>query len=291
MKPSHIIQAHSSHVNNVLFAEDGNSLYSLGFGGELKQWDCSDWSHIRDLDGHTESVNCGLFLNGQLVTGSRDGKINFYEPTEGKLVHSVDAHKKAGVTALSKTADDQYLLSGGQDKMVVVRNPDGSVVSELKPNAKNIWIKTTSADGKHALVGGYSSQLQVFSIPDLEKVTEVEAGKMALTNVKLNQGGDVAWCLDYTGGLTVLSTEDWATVKRVELKRKGVIGMTYSAQRNELAITADHAVLLVDAASLQVKQELESKAKGNYGLRYSPDHKVLALASADKRVRVWELTD
>ena len=65
--------------------------------------------------------------------------------------------------------------------------------------------------------------------------------------------------------------------------------MAYSQQRNELAITADKAVMLLDADTYEVKQELTSTAKGNYGINYSHNSKLLALASADKKVRIWEL--
>lgn len=288
MKPTNIIQAHSSHVNKVLFTKDDRMLFSFGFSGELRCWNTDDWSLIREFEGHTETVNGGVEYNGQLITVSRDKQINFFELDSGKLTDTVADHKK-GIDNVLMTADQRYLLTSGQDKMVVSRNMDGSIIANLKPNGKNLSIKTTTPDGKYVMVGGLGSQLQVFTIPELEDVATFEAGKVALTCVRCHPDKDLAWCLDYSGGLNIIDTKNWKVSQVVPLNRKGVMALAYAPARNELAITAEKAVLLLDADSLEVKQELSSSAKGNYGINYSHDNKLLALASADKKVRIWKL--
>lgn len=288
MEPTHIIEAHSSHVNRVLFSQDDQLLFSFGFSGELKGWNREDWSLARTYDGHTETVNCGVQLGEQLISVSRDSKINFYEIASGKLLSTVSDHKK-GVGNISKTVNEEYLLTSGQDLMAVTRNTDGSMIKSLKPNGKNLGILTTTPDGNCVIVGGYSNDLQVFTIPDLEEVTRFEACNIAMTCVRCHPEQPRAWGLDYSGHLNLIDTKSWVRTEVVNLKRKGVMGMSYAKGRNELAITADKAVLLLDADTLVVKQVLNSSAKGNYGISYSQDEKTLALASADKKVRIWEL--
>lgn len=288
MKPTTIIQAHSSHVNKVLFAQDDSMLFSFGFSGELRCWNTTDWSLIREFEGHTETVNGGVEYNGQLITVSRDKKINFFELNSGKLLHTVEDHKK-GIDNILKTTDNQYLLTSGQDKMAVSRKMDGSSIASLKPSSKNLSIKTTTPDSKHVMVGGMGSLLQVFSIPELAPVASFEVGSIAHTCIRCHPHKDIAWCLDYTGGLSLIDTANWKIGEVAMLNRRGTVGMAYAPLRNELAITADKAVLLIDADSLSVKQVLTSTAKGNYGINYSHDNKLLVLASADKKVRIWEL--
>ena len=288
MKPNHIIEAHSSHVNRAIFTPDGKSVISFGFSGELWAWDASDWSLQREYEGHAKTVNCGVIYNNSLISVSLDGKINFNALDTGKLIHTVEDHKK-GVGMILKTADDQYLLTSGPDRMVVVRDMEGKPLHGLKPTSKNIGVKTVTPDGKHVLVGGLGSQLKVFTIPELEEVADFEVGDVAITSVRCHPAGEKAWALDYSGNLNVIDLKNWAVTDKVPLKRKGVFGMAYAPGRNELAITADKAVLLLDADSFTEKQVLTSTAKGNYGVSYSPDESRLALASADKRVRIWEL--
>lgn len=288
MKPTTIIRAHSSHVSKVLFTKDDSMLFSFGFSGELRCWNTADWSLIREFEGHSETVNGGVEYNGSLITVSRDKKLNFFELDTGKLTDSIEDHKK-GIDNILMTSDQKYLLTSGQDRMVVTRNMDGSRIAELKPNGKNLSIKTTTTDSKHVMIGGLGNQVQVFTIPDLQEVASFEVGNIALTCIRCHPEKDLAWCLDYSGGLSVIDTKSWKVTEVVPLNRKGVMGLAYAPARNELAITADKAVLLLDADSLELKQELSSSAKGNYGINYSHDNKVLALASADKKVRIWNL--
>ena len=288
MEAAHIIQAHSSHVNKVMFTLDDQLLISFGFSGELRAWSTQDRSLVREYEGHTETVNCGVQLGDQLVSGSRDKTIHFFDIRTGVLQKTISDHKK-GVYHISQTADGQYLLTSGQDLMAVTRELDGTLIKSLKPNGKNLGLLTSTPDSRYALVGGYSSDIQVFSIPDLDEVTRFEAGKMAITSVKCHPEKPLAWCLDYSGHLNLVDTEKWERARAIDLKRKGVMGMAYAPGRNELAITAEKAVILLDADGLEVKNELKSSAKGNYGLSYSHDEQWLALASADKKVRLWQL--
>jgi WD40 repeat protein len=263
-------------------------LFSFGFNGELKCWNTADWSLIRELKGHTETVNGGVEYNGSLISVSRDKKINFFELDTGKCFHTVEDHKK-GMDNILMTPDEKYLITSGQDKMAITRNMDGSPIAALKPNGKNLSIKTITPDSRHVLIGGMGDRLQVFSIPDLKAVTGFQAGKIAHTCVRCHPDKELAWCLDYAGNLNIIDTTHWKVTQVIPLNRKGTIGMAFAPLRNELAISADKAVLLLDADSLELKQELASTAKGNYGLNYSNDNKLLAMASADKKVRIWEL--
>lgn len=288
MKPTIIIQAHSAHVNKVLFRKDDSMLFSFGFSGELKCWNTTDWSLIREFEGHTETVNGGVEYNGSLISVSRDKKINFFELDSGKPFHTVEDHKK-GIDHILMTRNQKYLLTSGQDKMAVSRNMDGSPIASLKPNGKNLTIKTTTTDSRYVMIGGMGNQVQVFTIPELEPVTSFEVGKIAHTCIRCHPTKDLAWCLDYAGGLNIIDTKNWKVTQVIPLKRKGTIGMAYAPHRNELAISVEKAVILLDADTFELRQELSSTAKGNYGVNYSHDNKVLALASADKKIRIWEL--
>lgn len=286
MKADHIILGHSSHVNGVTFSKDGSKLYSYGFSGELKVWNSSDWSHLQDLDGHSKSVNGLLELENSLMSGALDGKLNVYEKESGKLIKTYEDHKK-GINGLKLSDDEQFILSYGEKRMAVLRNAEGEILNELKADARHQSVKVISPDNSYILIAGVGNKIRKFSLPDFDLLKEMEIGQVAINRVI--EAKNQLWILDYSGEVFQVDAQSWELKKQYRLNRKGVMGMCYAPTRNELAITADKAVIILDAESLEEKQLLTSEAKGNYGLSWSPDEKTLALASADKRIRIWEL--
>jgi len=286
MKANHIILGHSSHVNGVKFSKDGSKLYSFGFSGELKVWNSSDWSHLQDLEGHSKSVNGLLELDKSLASGALDGNLNMYDKASGQLLKTYDDHKK-GINGLKVSDDGKFILTYGAKRMAVLRNAEGEILNELKADARHQTVKVISPDNSYVLIAGVGNKVRKFSLPDFELVNELEIGQVAINRiVETDQN---TWILDYSGEVFQLNTSSWELKKQHKLNRKGVMGMCYAPGRKELAITADKAVVILDADNLEEKQILSSEAKGNYGLSWSPDEKILALASADKRIRIWEL--
>ncbi|MDW3646827.1 MAG: hypothetical protein R8P61_07190 [Bacteroidia bacterium] len=286
MKADYIILGHSSHVNGVTFSKDGSKLYSFGFSGELKVWNSSDWSHLQDLNGHSKSVNGLLELENSLMSGALDGKLNVYEKESGKLIKTYEDHKK-GINGLKLSDDEQFILSYGEKRMAVLRNAEGEILNELKADARHQSVKVISPDNSYILIAGVGNKIRKFSLPDFDLLKEMEIGQVAINRVIETK--NQLWILDYSGEVFQVDAQSWELKKQYRLNRKGVMGMCYAPTRNELAITADKAVIILDAESLEEKQLLTSEAKGNYGLSWSPDEKTLALASADKRIRIWEL--
>lgn len=288
MKATHIIQAHSSHINKVLFSQDGTRLFSCGFSGELKEWNTQDWSLNHSYPGHTKTVNICVEVGDQLISGALDGNLNFYTLKSRELLHTHTDHKK-GITRLKLSPDKQHILTSGSKRMLVLRNIQGEIQKELKSDGKHLGVSAISPDSNYAIVSGLGNTVRLFGLPDLDLIKTLEIGKVAITCILIPPKLNLAYILDYEGTLHMFNTQNWELVKHTSLNRKGGLGMAFAAGRKELAITADKAVLILDAENLEEKHVLSSSAKGNYGLSFSPDESLLALASADKKIRIWEL--
>lgn len=288
MKASRIIEAHSSHVNGLRYSQDGKKLFSYGFSGELKAWSAVDYSLEMEYLGHSKSVNGLIETENQLISGGLDGKLNFYEKGKPEPINTLEDHKK-GISALKMSEDGSRIITTGEKRMLVVRDAEGEIITELKADAKRVSIKAISPDNAYCLLAGLGNKVRVFSLDELTEIHSFELGQIAINGIRLSKDASTAWALDYSGQVFKLKTSNWEIEQELNLKRKGVYGICYDEKRLEVAITADKAVLLLDSDSLETKEVLKSEAKGNYGLSYHPNGSQLALASADKRVRIWEL--
>jgi WD40 repeat protein len=84
------------------------------------------------------------------------------------------------------------------------------------------------------------------------------------------------------------TTDDWKVVRSFELESKGAYPLSLSPDGQVIAVGTEYQVLLWSVGDGALLEELSVEAKGVYSLAFSPDARWLALASADKRVRVWE---
>ncbi|KAL8358228.1 hypothetical protein RB598_002816 [Gaeumannomyces tritici] len=105
---------HSSRVNCVAFAGDGDSvLASGGFDTTVKLWDCKGGGNggrpVQTLADAKDGVSAIVVRGPEVVAGSVDGRVRAYDVRMGRCVVDVAA---GPVTSLSMARDGAALLVG-----------------------------------------------------------------------------------------------------------------------------------------------------------------------------------
>ena len=279
------IEAHSSHVNCARFSPDSSFVVSAGFSGELRAWDPESAKLIREYSGHEKSVNSVAFFDDQelLVSGSADGTLIVWDAESGKPLKTWTDLSK-GIGSVAVTGDETIVASGPQTMLHVRTWPDGNVVNTVKPVSKNLSVLALSGDRKTAVIGGLGSTVFYYSMADGSEIGRLETGEKAIMSFRYSDSNRF-YIYGYSGELVLRSTSDeiLATYKGPG----GYGGVAVAPGGRTVAMSSSEGISILSTNDLSLIKKIPVKAKGNYGLSFSPDGGQLALASADKRVRIW----
>lgn len=285
-----IIPAHSGHVMCVQFSADCKSIYSAGFSGELKQWSVQDLSLIRELKGHTKSVN-GLILKSasELISLSLDGNIIIWnnESSEQKFKHQ---YNQKGINCgLINHAGDTLFISTNNEFVSSLDISSFKLTKSLPTNKKQFGIRAISNDDSQIFVSTNMGSFVILDSLELKQVREIKAHQTVTTSIQFFNNGENALSSGYEGEIKLWDCKNWKEVWKSNFNSRGFNPLSVSENEKLFAVAKDYGVLLYDLEKLTLISELRCEAKGNYGINFSADNNYLALASADKKVRIWNL--
>lgn len=216
------------------------------------------------LQGHTHKVYGVSFSSTEdhLVTGSMDCQVRRWDVATGACVYEGASHSSHVFTVVSARQHPSLALSAGDDTLICLhdfRVPANCVVARFTGHTKTIWdldITPTMDEGQFASCG-------------MDGVVCIWDGR------RLGGSGDA------------LSSS--TPLRQLQHHTRPVHSVRYLPHgRGLLSCAKDSMVCLTDAASGM--QEWTAKASGGSVFRacYDPKLRVMATASADAKVCVWQ---
>ncbi len=292
-----IIRAHQNRVTSVAFSPNGQLLASGSDDQTIKLWRISDGTLKDTLAGHTGYVYEVAFSpdDSLLASVSQDKTVRLWSVIDGTSVGILSDYE-SGVGAVSFSPDGQILASGSDDGLVRLRRvSDGAVIWETKEHVSKVQSVAFSADGEMLASGSDDGSVRLWRASDgapLNTLLGHTSVVWAVTFAPTSGHGQLA-----SGGWDD-SVRLWRTNDGAYIKTLRALGGAGSVAFHPLGEFIVGAGGLGDAPKIWIwrisdgalVQELDVKgAQVMRQVSFSPDGSLLASASHDGIVRLWQV--
>jgi WD40 repeat protein len=249
-------------VTALAFSPQGKSLL-VGFYGRVVVWDLVESRIVQELNDVAGSVNDLQFSpDGKLlsVVGGKpfsQGEIRLYDPSaQLRLVSSFAAHKET-ILAQTFSPDSQRLATAGLDKVVEIRDVGtGRTIAEMKDHSDTVQCLAFSPKGDLLATAG------------MDRTIKISDGMTAKGKMTINP--------EIKGFLALTFSPDGKYVL--------TSGESPEVRWWELATVADD----LTEGGWRPTRKMEGHVGTVQAMRFSPDGRLLATASADHSVCLWD---
>ena len=115
-----ILKGHTSDINFVKFSQDGRTLASSSWGGEIKLWDVSNWELLGTL--HTNGTAAIDFSpDGKTLASGGAEALTLWSVDSGENIATLQGHT-GWIRGIAFSSDGTILASGGEGGQVHVQN-------------------------------------------------------------------------------------------------------------------------------------------------------------------------
>ncbi len=226
------------------------------------------WNCVRTLSGHLSSINSiAISADGQiLASGSADRTVKLWNPNSRITRCTLSGHSSL-IEAIALTPDGRILASGSWDHTIKIWDVETQELIHTLCEHSG-WIKSLaiSPDGNSLVSGSADRTIKIWNLETGEVQTTLSGHSGAVHSVAIAPDG-----------LTLASGSADKTIKLWNLSAL-VPGNEFPANKRS------------DFTRGEVQLTLEGHSDAVNSLTFSPSGQILISGSADKTIKIWNLS-
>ncbi len=279
------IEDHLNSESSLAFSPDGKFLASGSDNGGIRLWDLTNGNLIQSMEGHINKINSLIFSeDSQTITStSYDGLIVKWQVSSSSPISTVQIYGESNISELKLSPNGQIAASTDHanfDPVYLWNANDGSLLKPLGGCETNGDGLAFSPDSQRIAIGTYP----------LICIWEIQSGSL-VTSFE-NQDGINGILFSPDGNTLAVNSEDgidlWdiaAGEKITSLDYMDGDGAVFSPN-GQIFITASERELwdVENQMEIRILEELGSYIES---LAFSPDGRLLAIATDDDLIRLW----
>ncbi|PZU94049.1 MAG: hypothetical protein DCE90_15580 [Pseudanabaena sp.] len=249
---------HKDTIWSVSFNPQGKTFASGSVDKNIHIWNL-DGTLQREIKGHSDIVyGVSFSSDGQkLLSASRDRTVRVWDSNTGAQLHLLKIHGAPLIYA-TLSPDQKVLATLGEDQKIKLwrwDNTDNPQLMHTFSHSKNVWSIAFSPDSKSIASTGDHQAVKVWDVASGEAIH------------------DIAGAHGNNGGLWVAYSNNGKYIGSVGKDGKFKLWNSQSGKlEREIIINLDNA------------------NAWSYGFSFSPDDRNVAVANADKTIKIFDIT-
>ncbi len=294
------LKGHNHTVMSVSFSPDSDILATASWDKTIKLWSRKNHSSFQTrpdkiFKGHDKGIISVSFSpDGKIASASADNTVKLWS-RDTREIHTFKGHNDQ-VMSVSFSPDSKTIATGSVDKTVRLWNLESQYLNVL--SVHNDWVKSVSfsSDGKTLATGSSDKTAKLVS-PDGLAVKILRGHTDAVNSVTWSPDGKIAtasW-----DGTVKLWSQDGQQLQTLKRHKGGVLSVSFSPDGKMIATGSQDKTVKLWSRDGQELLTLKGHGDAPKGSRprgdrilsvaWSPDSKLVASASADNTVKIWNL--
>ncbi len=278
---------HNGEAFACAYSNDGASVLSGGWDGQLRLWDAVTGAHLLALPASPKALSCCAFTpdGKQWLAGTMDGLLSVWDGVSHQSLTNFIAHTRP-ISALAYSPDGQLLATASWDRQVVVRKvgKEREGGRTLAGHQDIVAGCRFAPGGKHLLSWSYDGTLRWWDLDSGVDVCVFKGHADRVTGAALSPDGRSVASVSRDGTLRLWDLAHQVEAGSANIGREARACFFLLDGESVLVVDDLGQMLLLGAPGFEIQAQLEVGCAVMCGA-LAPAGAQVALGCEDGRVR------